>query len=148
MGTMKNKANNNTRTRSVAFCGLSVAMMAISAWIVVPFGPVPFTLQTFAMVFALLVLQPREALASIGTYLAMGALGLPVFSAMRGGIGVIAGPTGGFLWGFLIGAAMAIGLLKLAGQTASKHRPLVWDAAAAALFLVVSYACSTPRVFF
>ncbi len=133
-------ASQQSNTRSIAFCGLCIALMAVSAWITVPFGPVPFTLQTFAMVFALLVLQPKEALVSIALYLLMGAVGLPVFSSMRGGIGVLAGPTGGFLWGFLLGALVALAFLKIAGGKKA-DRPIVVDFVAAILFLVVCYVC-------
>lgn len=97
-----------SRTRSIAFCGLTVALMAVSAWVTVPLGPVPFTLQTFVMVFALVALSPRECIVSLVAYLSLGAVGLPVFSSMRGGIGVLMGPTGGFLWGYLAGAALAL----------------------------------------
>lgn len=142
------KAITNSRTRSIAFCGLSIALMAVSAWITVPFGPVPFTLQTFVMVFVLLALQPGEALASIALYLGIGALGLPVFSSMRGGIGVLAGPTGGFLWGFLLGAILAIGILKLAGQFEVKNRALGWDIVAAVAFLAVCYVCGWLQLAF
>lgn len=142
------KTLNTSRTRSVAFCGLSIALMAVSAWITVPFGPVPFTLQTFVMVFVLLALQPREALASIGIYLGMGALGLPVFSSMRGGIGVLAGPTGGFLWGFLLGAVLALAILKFTGQAEVKKRTLPWDIVAAVVFLAVCYVCGWLQLAF
>lgn len=95
------------RTRSVAFVGLTIAIMAVSAWVVVPIGPIPFTLQMFAITFAVVVLSPKEAIAAITGYLLMGAVGVPVFSGMRGGIGVLAGPTGGFLWGYVFGVAAA-----------------------------------------
>lgn len=108
----KARGASRAHTRSVAFTGLSIALMAVSAWVSVPFGPVPFTLQTFVMVFALLVLTPRECLAAIGGYLVLGAVGLPVFSSMRGGIGVLVGPTGGFLWGFVLGAVVALAFLR------------------------------------
>ncbi|MBQ9020511.1 MAG: biotin transporter BioY [Eggerthellaceae bacterium] len=134
-----NKANR-TRTQSVVFCGLSIALLTVSAWISIPFGPIPFTLQTFVLIFILLTLQAKEALASIGIYLVMGAAGLPVFSAMRGGIGVLAGPTGGFIWGFLLGAAVALVYLRVAPGS-PKERPLAHDAVAAVLFLLVCYAC-------
>lgn len=81
--------------------------MAVSAWVTVPLGPVPFTLQMFAITFAIVVLSPKEAIAAITGYLLLGAVGVPVFSGMRGGIGVLAGPTGGFLWGYLFGVAAA-----------------------------------------
>lgn len=133
-------AVQRSNTRSIAFCGLCIALMAVSAWITVPFGPVPFTLQTFAMVFAFLALRPKEALASIAIYLLMGAVGLPVFSSMRGGIGVLAGPTGGFLWGFLLGALVAIAFLKLT-RSKVEDRSIAIDFVAAILFLVVCYLC-------
>lgn len=72
-----------------------------------PLGPIPFTLQMFAITFAIVVLSPKEAIAAITGYLLLGAVGVPVFSGMRGGIGVLAGPTGGFLWGYLFGVAAA-----------------------------------------
>ena len=80
------------RTRSVAFVGLTIAIIAVSAWVVVPIGPIPFTLQMFAITFAIVVLSPKEAIAAITGYLLLGAVGVPVFSGMRGGIGVLAGP--------------------------------------------------------
>lgn len=105
------RSKNSTRTRSVAFCGLTIALFAVSAWISIPLGPIPFTLQTFAMVFALIALTPGQCIASISCYLALGAIGVPVFSSMRGGIGIILGPTGGFLWGYLVGAFVALALM-------------------------------------
>ena len=134
------QASSTTRTRSIAFVGLSVALMAVSAWVTVALGPVPFTLQIFAVVLVLLALEPAEALASIACYLLMGAVGLPVFSAMRGGMGVLLGPTGGFLWGYLVGAAAALAFLQVASRN-RLERPLVVDAAAAVIFLVLAYLC-------
>ena len=107
MEEVKARKGAAARTRSLAFVGLSIAIMAVSAWVTVPLGPVPFTLQMFALVFAIVVLTPRECIAAVTGYLLLGAVGLPVFSGMRGGIGVLAGPTGGFLWGYLLGAAAA-----------------------------------------
>ncbi|MEG1826653.1 MAG: biotin transporter BioY [Gordonibacter sp.] len=137
-----------SRTRSIAFVGLSIALMAVSAWVSVPLGPVPFTLQTFVMVFVLLVLTPRQCLAALGGYLVLGAIGLPVFSSMRGGIGVLAGPTGGFLWGFLLGAVAALAFLQIvhARRQASAEgkadgKGLVFDLIAGFLFLAVTYVC-------
>lgn len=141
----KTVSKTSARTRSLAFCGLSIALMAVSAWITVPLGPVPFTLQTFVMVFVILALKPKEALASIGIYLVMGAIGLPVFSSMRGGISVLAGPTGGFLWGFFLGAIAAILVMKVmpsrSGKDVSAKRAFVLDLCVAVVFMVVCYAC-------
>ncbi|MEG0071349.1 MAG: biotin transporter BioY [Raoultibacter sp.] len=135
------KTHAPSRTRSIAFCGLSIALMAVSAWISVPFGPVPFTLQTFVMVFALLVLTPRECLIAIGGYLLIGAIGLPVFSSMRGGIGVLAGPTGGFLWGFLIGAVAALVFIHFTKSIAEQggKKALAINLGAAVIFMAITY---------
>lgn len=97
----------SSRSRSVAFVGLTIALIAASAIIAVPIGPVPITLQMFAITFAIVVLPPKAAAAAIVGYLLLGAVGVPVFSGMRGGIGVLAGPTGGFLWGYLLGVPLA-----------------------------------------
>lgn len=102
-----------SRARSIAFVGLTVAIMAVSAWVSIPIGPVPVTLQMFAVTFAIVLLSPKEAIAAIVCYLALGAVGVPVFSGMRGGIGILAGATGGFLWGYLFGVAAAALLLHV-----------------------------------
>lgn len=151
MEQVQGKIQSTSRTRSIAFVGLSIALMAVSAWVSVPLGPVPFTLQTFVMVFALLVLTPRQCLAALGGYLMLGAIGLPVFSAMRGGIGILVGPTGGFLWGFLLGAAVALVFLRLvrtrfgAGVEAGR-RGLILDLVAGFLFLAVMYVCGWAQL--
>jgi len=110
---VKPLAATESRSRSVAFTALSIAIITVSAWITVPIGPVPFTLQMFAVTFAILVLAPKQAIGAIAGYLALGAIGVPVFSGMRGGIGVLMGPTGGFLWGYLIGVSLAVAVLAL-----------------------------------
>ena len=89
-----------------------VAVISVSAMITVPFGAVPFTLQTFAITLVLYVAKPKVALATLALYLALGAIGAPIFSAMKGGIGSLLGPTGGFLWGYFIGVFPVCTLLQ------------------------------------
>lgn len=121
METARTKTSASARTRSVAFVGLTIAIMAVSAWVTVPLGPIPFTLQMFAITFAVVVLTPGEAMAAIAGYLLLGAVGVPVFSGMRGGIGVLAGPTGGFLWGYLFGVAAAVLFLHVVRDHVGKQ---------------------------
>ena len=120
MESTKTRSEATQRTRSVVFVGLTIAIMAVSAWVVVPLGPIPFTLQMFAITFAIVVLSPKEAIAAITGYLLLGAVGVPVFSGMRGGIGVLAGPTGGFLWGYLFGVAVRTRLGMAGGKNAPR----------------------------
>lgn len=122
-----------SRTRSIAFVGLTIAIMAVSAWVTVPLGPIPFTLQMFAVTFAIVVLKPQEAIAAIVGYLLLGAIGVPVFSGMRGGVGVLTGPTGGFLWGYLFGVAAAVLLLMVVRSRSARREAQADPASAAAL---------------
>lgn len=85
--------------RDLARQGIFAAVMAVCAWISIPFGSTPFTLQTFALFLALFTLGGRGGTVACLVYLVLGAVGLPVFSGFRGGLGAILGPTGGFLWG-------------------------------------------------
>lgn len=131
--TAQTQARPLSRTRSIAFIGLTIAIMAVSAWVTVPLGPIPFTLQMFAVTFAIVVLKPQEAIAAIVGYLLLGAIGVPVFSGMRGGVGVIAGPTGGFLWGYLFGVAAAVLLLMVVRSRSARREAQADPASAAAL---------------
>ncbi len=136
---MKNEALK--RTETVAFCGLAIALLAISAWVTVPLGPVPFTLQTMVLVFVVVLFPPREALVSVFGYLALGAIGVPVFSGMKGGLASIVGPTGGFLVGFGIGAILAVLLLKAWREPEAKSARMLRAALAAVVLLLTSYIC-------
>jgi len=92
-------------------CGLFVAMICVCSLIKIPlpFSPVPITLQTFAVLLAGLMLGARDGMLCATVYMMLGAIGLPVFSGMTSGFGVLLGVTGGFIWGF-IPAAFAVGL--------------------------------------
>ena len=78
------------------------ALITLCAWIAVPVPPVGFTMQTFAVLLTLGLLGGKWGAVSVGLYLLLGIVGLPVFSGFRGGASALMGPTGGFLWGFLL----------------------------------------------
>jgi len=82
------------------------AFIALSAWIAVPlpFSPVPVTAQTFAVLFVGSAFGARRGAAAALAYLAEGCWGLPVFAGGSFGVHVLAGPTGGYLAGFVLGA--------------------------------------------
>lgn len=115
-------ATGASRARSVALVGLSIAIMAVCSWVTIPIGPIPFTLQMFAIPLIICILRPGQAVAAAAGYLALGAVGLPLFSGMRGGLGVIMGPTGGFLLGYLPGVIVAAILLYLTAPAAERYR--------------------------
>lgn len=94
-------------------CTAVFAALICAGWMIaVPLGPIPLVLQNALAILTGLVLGPLYGTASVLIFLLLGALGLPVFSGGRGGIAVFAGPTGGFLVGYCVGAAVA-GLIML-----------------------------------
>lgn len=86
--------------RRMAYIAVMTVAICICSWITVPFT-VPFTLQTFAVFAALLLLGGKDGTIAIGLYILLGLVGLPVFSGFRGGFGHLVGPTGGYIIGFL-----------------------------------------------
>jgi len=82
---------------------LLLALLIVGAYVRIPtpWG-VPMTLQDLAIMLLSLVLPCRQAMLTVAVYLVTGALGLPVFSGGTGGAACFAGPTGGFLVGFLL----------------------------------------------
>ena len=86
--------------------GGSVAIAA-SAQIQVPMQPVPMTMQSLVVLLVGVAYGPRLGAATVLLYLLEGVAGLPVFAGFRGGPAVLAGPTGGFLAGFVPAAALA-----------------------------------------
>jgi biotin transport system substrate-specific component len=95
------------RVRQTALVLAGSAVLAISAHIQVPFWPVPMTMQTFAVLMIGAAFGARLGIATILAYLVEGAVGLPVF-ATGAGLAYMAGPTAGYLAGFLL-AAMIVG---------------------------------------
>ena len=92
---------------------LFAALISICAWISIPVGDIAFTLQTFGIFLALGMLGGKWGCASICVYLMLGIAGVPVFSAFQGGLGVLLGPTGGYLWGFLAAGLVYWSIEKL-----------------------------------
>jgi biotin transport system substrate-specific component len=138
-----------TRTRSLVLCGLAIALLAAGAFITVPFVPLPFTLQSLVLILLVLILRPKEALAAVGGYLLLGAIGLPLGAGFRGGISWLLGPTGGFLFGFLVGTALiaVVRELPLLKKISSEPKPL-WrlvarDAAQALVIISIYYLFGT-----
>jgi biotin transport system substrate-specific component len=86
-----------------------VGVLAASSWISVPFYPVPMTMQTLAVLLVGGFLGPRLGVAAVASYLALGLAGAPVFHSGLGGPALLAGPTGGYLMGF-VPAAFLMGL--------------------------------------
>ena len=82
------------------------ALIAAGAVISLPLGSVPFTMQTFFVYLAGFVLGPKNGVLAVVIYICAGALGLPVFSGGKAGLAHLFSPTGGFIAGFVVCAAV------------------------------------------
>ena len=89
------------KVRNMALCGLFTAVLAICAWISVPMGDTVITLQTFGIFLTLGLLGGKRGTVTVLVYLLLGAIGVPVFSGFRGGLGALLGTTGGYIFGFM-----------------------------------------------
>ena len=88
-------------TQKIVYTALFVALIAVCAIIQVPIGMVPISLATLAVILSGLILGPWLGLLSTLCYLLLGLVGVPIFAGFKGGLSVIAGPTGGYLIGYL-----------------------------------------------
>ena len=88
----------------MVLCSLFAALISVCAWISLPVADIAFTLQTLGIFLSLGLLGGKRGCAAVTIYLLLGAVGVPVFSGFQGGIGVLTGVTGGYLWGFLFAA--------------------------------------------
>ncbi len=89
------------KLRMMMTTALFAAIIAVLAQITIPLPLVPITGQTLAIGLAATILGAKYGTISVLLYLLMGAIGLPVFAQMKGGLGILFGPTGGFLFAFI-----------------------------------------------
>lgn len=103
---------------------LLAAILCVSSYINIPLpiSPVPITAQILVVNLVALLLKPKKAALTIGVWLLLGAVGLPVFSGGRGGFGVLAGPTGGFAISYLL---MVLVVSFLCGKCKKEYQKLL-----------------------
>lgn len=134
---MSNTQNTNPFSftpEAIVKAGVAAALMAVASWVTVTFGPVPFTLQTMALTFVICALDGRTSALALVVYVLLGAIGVPVFSGMRGGVGVLFGATGGYILGFVV-VAFVVGYLRSVMAAGLKR-----DIISAVLALVIVHA--------
>ncbi len=98
---------NTKKTRQLLLIALLPAMMAATTGIYIPMIGANITLQTLFVLLSGFVLGSKAGAASMLLYLLLGVFGIPVFSGFQSGIGVLLGPSGGFIFAFPIAAAIA-----------------------------------------
>lgn len=124
------------KAKNMALCGLFTAVLTICAWISVPMGDSVITLQTFGIFLTLGLLGGKRGSLAVLVYLLLGAVGVPVFSAFRGGLGALLGTTGGYIFGFMLTSLIYWVI------TARKDTPLI-RLIAMILGLAACYVCGS-----
>ena len=118
---------------------LFAALIAVGAMLSLPAGDVKFTFQLLAVLLAAGLLPVYDCAAAVFVYILLGAFGLPVFAGFTGGVGVLTGPTGGFVLGFLPAVLAVRLLLALLGKTRIPRFPKL--CAAFVSGVLVCYLC-------
>ncbi|MGO0061089.1 biotin transporter BioY [Brevibacillus fluminis] len=132
----------NNRIKMINLAALFAAITAVCAQLSFTVGPVPFTLQVFAICLTGLLLGSRWGSVSVLVYLVLGAVGVPVFAGFQSGLQTILGKTGGYLLAFLP-AVFVIGLIAERGRIA------IWKAFLANLLgLAIIYTLGTMQLEF
>ena len=121
--------------RRLTVAAVFAALLAVASPWTIPIGPVPVTLSVLFLFLCGGLLGPLDGLLAVAVYVAVGALGVPVFSGFRGGYAVLIGPTGGFLIGYFPCAFLS-GL----GRNRPKTRPLFF-----LLGLLICYLCGAVQ---
>lgn len=133
---MSTVAATRSKTYDIVYIAVFAVIMAICSWISIP-AAVPFTLQTFGVFIAAGVLGGKRGTLSVLVFILLGAVGIPVFANFSGGIGVLAGPTGGYIIGFLFSALVMWAMEKLPGKKS------IMQIVSMVVGLVVCYAFGT-----
>lgn len=133
---MAEMVRQKTKTYDLVYISIFVVLIAICSWIFIPLT-VPVTLQTFGVFMAVGLLGGKRGTLAVLVYILMGTLGIPVFSGFTGGIGIIAGTTGGYIVGFLFSALLMWGMEKAFGRSTAVL------ALSMVLGLVLCYAVGT-----
>ncbi|WP_083963776.1 biotin transporter BioY [Spirochaeta cellobiosiphila] len=130
------KRNDSLKLSILA--ALFAALTAVGSYITVPVGPVPFVLANMFVLMSGLLLGPLWGVVSMGLYLLLGIIGLPVFAGATSGVARFLGPTGGFLFGYLL-APFVVGLVVIGTK-----RSFLRDLIAMILGAVSLYAIGIP----
>ncbi len=102
---------HRSHLQRITLCSLFAAVLCVLSPIAVPIGPIPISLGLLGVLLTAVTLPPAMSLASVAVFLALGICGLPVFGGGMSGATVLVGPTGGYLWAYLLATPLMAWLL-------------------------------------
>lgn len=109
------KDTDSNKTRDIVYMSVFTAMISICSWISIP-SSIPFTLQTMGVFTTVGLLGGKRGTLTVLTYILLGAIGIPVFAGLTGGVSVLLGTTGGYIMGFLLSALLMWGIETIMGR--------------------------------
>lgn len=109
------KDTDSNKTRDIVYMSVFTAMISICSWISIP-ASIPFTLQTMGVFTTVGLLGGKRGTLTVLTYILLGAIGIPVFAGLTGGVSVLLGTTGGYIIGFLLSALLMWGIETIIGR--------------------------------
>ncbi|MCH5163460.1 MAG: biotin transporter BioY [Clostridiales bacterium] len=104
--------STKTKTLDLVYIAMFAVIITICSWIAIP-TTIPFTLQTFGVFLTLGMLGGKRGTFSVFIYILLGVIGIPVFAEFTGGLGIVLGPSGGYIIGFLFTALVMWGMEKI-----------------------------------
>ncbi len=124
------------KTKKLVYCALFAALIAIMSLVAIPITPIPLNLALVAVLLAGGMLGKKYGTLSVIVYIFIGTVGMPVFAGFRGGFSVLAGPTGGYITGYIIVAA-------LTGLIYEKTRKIKFTIPVMMFAVILCYAIGT-----
>ena len=141
----------NTRTKSMIYCGLFTALIAVGAFIKVPVPVVPFTLQYLFTMLAGLLLGAKRGAIAVLAYMLLGLAGLPIFTE-GGGLWYLLKPSFGYIIGFVIGTYVTGRIAETMPKKTIQHYLLanlaglaiVYACGMSYYYVICNYVINTP----
>ena len=109
------QSKESIKVLDLVYVSIGAALIAICSWINIP-TVIPFTLQTFAVFLVLCLFGGERGTIATLVYVLLGAVGVPVFAGFAGGLGVLLGNTGGYIFGFILMGIIYIFLTRIFGN--------------------------------
>lgn len=109
-----------TKTHDLTITAIFAAIICILSVITVPIGTIPISLSLFAIILTAISLGAKRGVLSVIVYILIGSLGIPVFSGFKGGLHILFGPTGGFIFSYIFVAL----IVSFASQKTNKKLTL------------------------
>ncbi|MGB4440206.1 MAG: biotin transporter BioY [Sedimentibacter sp.] len=128
--------------RDITHIGIFTSLTSIGAFISIPIGPVPITLQTFFVLLSGIILGSKKAMLSQITYVLLGLIGLPIFAGFSGGLQTIFKPSFGFLAGCIIAAYCVGNFIE------NKPKTIINMSIAVLVGTLIIYAIGLPYMYY